>query len=189
MWAVVWLIAAHPHTAAHPPLQINKAAPCSALLYSPARAARTRSTELGGGREVAQERTDHTDHSVHSSRYTECTALRMYGLRYAPMRWPMAMRAPRGTRVTAQTDVQRRAWPARLKDPPMTTSSSVAFDADVTSKPKLKHTKTKTNQNKPKVERRVTTPQSLITTHFTATISASTNRADGLNSRQDLVLN
>ena len=30
MWAVVWLIAAHSHTAAHPPLQIDKAAPCSA---------------------------------------------------------------------------------------------------------------------------------------------------------------
>ena len=29
MWAVVWLIAAHPHTAAHPPLQIDKAAPCN----------------------------------------------------------------------------------------------------------------------------------------------------------------
>ena len=86
----------------------------------------------------------------------------MYGLRYAPMRWPMAMRAARGTRVTAQTDVQRRAWPACLKDPPMTTSSSVAFDADVTSKPKLKHTKTKTN---PKVERRTNLNSSHNTLH------------------------
>ena len=37
MWAVVWLIAAQPHTAAHPPLQIDKAAPCSYGLYAHAR--------------------------------------------------------------------------------------------------------------------------------------------------------
>ena len=82
------------------------------------------------------------------------------------------------------TDARTESAETRLKDPPMTTSSSVAFDADVTSKPKLKHTKRQRQKQKPKSRK---TNLNSSATHFTATISASTNRADGLNSRQDPV--